>query len=340
MQRSLSDILSRFIMAFSICFGKLTHFLSVTSNRVIYYRPKFLISDDDHMSKVSDDVAFQCLSYLRLKDIMKVSQTSKKWEDLTSHETFWRELLERDFGDGVVCNIKDGNYKLAYIQNYSRFRLIIKLLPKAKGSSLLDIEENDLSICACGLISMKSLERYIINLSKEDLGWVFYMCSNFGFTYLVKALLNHPKCQEVSANNFFTGLGKALSMAVKKGHIEIVKEIMKHPKFNQIGANDYYGLGRAFVIAAKGGHLEILMELMKSPRFQEIKANGDRSLGQAYVLSARIQNLRVLEEIGKHPRFLEIQPNGKWGLARAFLFTSCLELPKAMRDIMIPDLVK
>lgn len=197
-------------MSCSANFGKSYKLSDVSSNSNGSYSSDFVPSEDDHLSTVSSDVAIRCLLHLDLQDIMHLSLTSRKWRTLTNDEVLWRALLDRDFGKGIVCYVRDRKLKNAYKENYLRVKELILSFPKANGFILNNSEEKDSSIRKCGLISDKVIDQYLLNLTKNDLSIVFCKSVKHGFTCMIRAILNHSRFEDITANGFLTDLEKLL----------------------------------------------------------------------------------------------------------------------------------
>lgn len=137
------------------------------------------------------DVLVECLKYLNLKDVIRASQVSKKFNEAASHKDVWKELLIKYFSsknkvinpEPLLLIDKSSSYKDAFKYFYIKDREIIDIKRQLEdvNSKLSDLDESESKLASTSSTENISLSTFVIPfpILGKDFGLGNYISSFF-----------------------------------------------------------------------------------------------------------------------------------------------------------------
>lgn len=227
------------------------------------------------------EVILEIFSHLNFSDFSHLGLINHNWNTFTKREDFWKELLRRDFGIGVVCDCEkkyeDGNYKKSYVFNYSETKKKIEQF----GKELL--ENSNYGFKLCGLVNIERFnENQLINFFE-------FLCSK-NFNSPIKAMINDKSFEKIEGLNV---VQRGLWEAIVSNNIEIALPLIARGIFKKMMDNSEYRLDLMLDNAVRKSHLEITRTLIKEGILEYISPDGAN--GFKTILFAAIDNFRCLK---------------------------------------------
>ncbi|MEC8881912.1 MAG: ankyrin repeat domain-containing protein, partial [Pseudomonadota bacterium] len=236
------------------------------------------------------------------------------------------DLIEEINGKPIFRTIDDGLEVIEHAVDKENIASLL-LSPDSNGAIFIDVNDRNrngetaLMIAVYrgnegvvkAILDHKKCDSTIINAKDQNGKTALMLAAVMGHTDVVKAILAHPEVNADTINAKNDEGMTALMIAADMGHPAIVKEILAHPKVNADIINSRGDGGRtALMIAAMRGHTDVVKAILAHPEVNAEVINATGRTGMtALMVAVGGGNLEVVKEILAHPTVnINAQDNG------------------------------